>query len=74
MATLRECLESLPRDMQLRDLASVNSRIVTVQEMLDAGTHLSEEGFTVVDQKYGYGLRSLKAIVVDGMAAYREAI
>jgi hypothetical protein len=70
--TLRECLESLPRNMRLRDLASAGSRIVTVQEVLDADRHLNESGYEVLDQRYA--LRSLKAIYVAGMAAYREAI
>lgn len=72
MATLRECLESLPPDMRLRDLAAIPTRIVTVQEVLAAGRHLGEQGFTVVDQPINYGRQTIKAIIVAGMAAYRE--
>ena len=72
MATLLECLRSLPPDFVMRDLAAVRDEVATVEQHI-ARLSRDEEGYDVRKEPRNYG-RSFTAAVglIGGPAMYRE--
>lgn len=69
---LRECLESLPLDMVMIDLAEISSRNrKTVVRLLE--TVRDEPGMEVRQEKYNYG-RETRAVIglIGGLTIFRE--
>lgn len=72
MATLLECLKSLPPDMVMRDLAAVRNEVAPVSEHI-ARLGRDEGGYEVRDERRNYGKDAFKAIgIVGGLTIYRQ--
>lgn len=73
MATLLECLKSLPPEMLLRDLAATRDPVASVAEHIARLPH-DEEGYEVREEPYNYGKSRRKVVgVVGGLTIYRQA-
>lgn len=75
MATLQDCLKSLPGDMQMIDLPAPGACVVrTVNELLARNQRI-EEGYEVRDEKYAYGKKTRKVIgAIGGLTIYRQYV
>ncbi|WJN72230.1 hypothetical protein [Burkholderia anthina] len=72
MATLLECLRSLPGDMTMRDLAAVRDEVATVADHIER-VHCDECGYEVRKESRNYGRNELTAVgLIGGPAMYRE--
>lgn len=72
MATLFECLRSLPGDLRMRDLASVRDQEATVAQHLERLSH-DQDGYEVRYEPRNYGKSSTVAVgLIGGPAVYRE--
>lgn len=72
MATLLECLRSLPAAMRMRDLAGVRDQEATVEDHIKRVSH-DEEGYEVRNEPRNYGRSSTVAVgLIGGPAVYRE--
>ncbi len=72
MATLLECLNSLPGDLLMRDLASVRDAVASVSEHIKR-VRLDEDGYEVRKESRNYGRSELTAVgLVVGPTMYRE--
>ncbi|MCA8002754.1 hypothetical protein [Burkholderia metallica] len=72
MATLLECLRSLPDDMTMRDLAAVRNEVATVAVHIER-VHRDEDGYEVRKESRNYGRNELTAVgLIGGPAMYRE--
>ncbi len=72
MATLLECLRSLPSDLAMRDLAAVRNEVATVAEHI-ARLHHDEDGYEIRKEPRNYGRNETTAVgLIGGPAMYRE--
>lgn len=72
MASLLECLNSLPSDLPMRDLAAVRDATATVAQHI-ARLHLDEDGYEVREERRNYGRRVIRSIgIIGGPALFRE--
>lgn len=72
MATLLECLKSLPPDMVMRDLAAVRNEVAPVSEHI-ARLGRDEDGYEVREQRWNYGKETRKVVRrVGGLTLFRQ--
>ncbi|CAI10402.1 hypothetical protein p1B209 (plasmid) [Aromatoleum aromaticum EbN1] len=72
MATLLECLKSLPPDMVMRDLSAVRNEVALVSEHI-ARLGRDEEGYEVREERRNYGKDKFKVIgLIGGWTIYRQ--
>lgn len=72
MATLIECLNTLPPEMVLRDLSAVRDPVASAADHIARLSH-DEEGYEVREEPYNYGKGRRKVIrVVGGLTVYRQ--
>lgn len=72
MATLLECLRSLPSDLVMRDMAAVRDEVATVASHIERIGH-DEDGYELRKESRNYGRNELVAVgLVGGPAMYRE--
>ncbi|WP_049096874.1 hypothetical protein [Burkholderia cepacia] len=72
MSTLLECLQSLPGDMTMRDLAAVRDEVATVANHIERILR-DEDGYEVRKESRNYGRSELTAVgLIGGPAMYRE--
>jgi hypothetical protein len=74
MATLQECLNQLPDDMQMIDLTRTGRDRYSIAECKAYHTKI-ENGFEVRDEKYDFGRKLRKAIgIIGGQTFFRQDI
>ncbi|CAD6561347.1 hypothetical protein LMG24235_07283 [Paraburkholderia sabiae] len=72
VATLLECLKSLPSDLVMRDMAAVRNEVGTVAEHI-GWLHRDEDGYEVRKEPRNYGQKEIIAIgLIGGPAMYRQ--
>ncbi|MDR5825992.1 hypothetical protein [Caballeronia sp. LZ043] len=72
MATLLECLSSLPNNLVMRDLAATHDDVATVAEHI-ARLHHDQDGHEVRKESRYYKQREITAIgQIGGPAMYRQ--
>lgn len=72
MATLLECLNSLPPDMVMRDMTAVRKDVAPVSEHI-VRVHHDEDGYEVREESRHYGKVKRQAIgLVGGPTVYRQ--
>ncbi|MBU9212401.1 hypothetical protein KTD23_30415 [Burkholderia multivorans] len=72
MATLLECLRSLPGELVMRDLAAVRNEVATVAEHIQR-LGRNEDGYQVRTESHNYGRTKLVAVgLIGGRTIYRE--
>lgn len=72
MATLLECLHSLPDNLVMRDLAATHDEVATVAEHI-ARLHHDEDGYEVRKESRYYKQCDITAVgQIGGPAMYRQ--
>lgn len=72
MATLLECLRSLPGDLVMRDMAAIRDAVASVASHIER-IGRDEEGYEVRKESRNYGRNELVAVgLIGGPAMFRE--
>jgi len=72
LATLLECLKSLPQNLVMRDASAIRNEVATVSEHIARLGH-DEDGYEVREERRNYGKDVFKVVgKVDGLTVYRQ--
>ncbi|WP_020203543.1 hypothetical protein [Cupriavidus sp. WS] len=72
MATLLECLRSLPSELVMRDMAAVRDEVASVASHIERIGH-DEDGYEVRKESRNYGRTTFVTVgLIGGPAMFRE--